>query len=368
MIAAGPPGRVLVAGASGLVGGAAARRFAMLGWDVVGTSRRPPTQAMPGVAHLPLDLMDAAACRQALAALPPFTHLAYAAINETPGDLIASWSDPDHAARNGAMFAHLLDAMLAAGDRLTHVTLVHGGKAYAVHRDGAIPVPLRESLPRPNFDDFYFRQEDHAWQRAAQSGGGLRWTVLRAMIVVGGSRDSNLNGLLALCVHAAIRRAQGRDLPLPEAATGGAIIQMTDVDLLAQAIAWSATAPEAADQIFNVANGDVFTWRDLWPVIAAEIGLPAGPPARYSVRTEIAANASTWAALVREHGLPVPEDWAAYLGESAALSDFALAADRDVIESTIKIRQAGFQECIDTAESVAKWIRRWRSEGMLPPR
>jgi nucleoside-diphosphate-sugar epimerase len=361
-------GRILVAGASGLVGGAAARAFAALGWDVVGTSRRAPTQEMPGVAHLALDLMDADGCRKTLAAVPPFTHLAYAAINETPGDLIASWSDPEHAGRNGAMFANLLDAMIAVDGGPAHVSLVHGGKAYAVHRNVAVPVPLRESLPRPDFDDFYFRQEDHAALRAAESGGRLRWTVLRAMIVVGGSRDSNLNGLLALCVLASIRRAQGLDLPRPAAAMAGAIIQMTDVDLLANAITWSATAPEAADQIFNVANGDVFTWRDLWPTIADEIGLPIGAPATYSVRAEIAAHAATWAALVETHGLPVPADPALYLGESDALSDFALAADRDVIESTVKIRRAGFAECIDTAESVVKWIRRWRAEGMLPPR
>jgi nucleoside-diphosphate-sugar epimerase len=361
-------GRVLIAGASGLVGGAAARAFAGRGWDVVGTSRRAPTQDVPGTAHLPLDLTDADGCRRALADVPPFTHLAYAAINETPGDLVASWSDPEHAGRNGAMFANLLDAMLATGDRLAHVSLVHGGKAYGVHRDVDVPVPLRESLPRPDFDDFYFRQEDHVASRAAESGGRLRWTVLRAMIVVGGSRDSNLNGLLALCVLASIRRARGLNLPRPATAMSGAIIQMTDVNLLADAIAWSATAPEAADHIFNVANGDVFTWRDLWPVIADEIGLAVGAPETYSVRAEIAAHAETWAALVNDHDLPVPADPAEYLGESAALSDFALAADRDVIESTIKIRRAGFHDCIDTAESVVTWIRRWRAEGMLPPR
>jgi hypothetical protein len=38
------------------------------------------------------------------------------------------------------------------------------------------------------------------------------------------------------------------------------------------------------------------------------------------------------------------------------------------LTSTIKIRQAGFHDCIDTARSVVKWIGRWREAGMLPPR
>lgn len=361
------PARILVAGASGLVGSAAVRRLAELGWDVVGTSRRPPANPVPGVDYLPLDLTDAQACRAMCERAGGFTHLVYAAVNETPGDLVQSWSDPDHAGRNGRMFSHLLDALLDHGDSLRHATLVHGGKAYGVHHATDLPVPLRETLPRPDHDDFYFRQEDHLWNRAAQSAGRLKWTVLRAMIVVGGARDSNLNGLLALCVLATLRRAAGLDLPLPAAAVHGAIIQMTDVELLADGIAWAAAADTAANQIFNIANGDEFTWRDLWPVIAGEIGVPTGPPASYSVREEIARRAPLWAELVHRHDLPVPADPLQYLGESGALSDFALAANSNVVLSTVRIRQAGFHAAIDTADSVTGWIRRWRAAGMLPP-
>ncbi len=180
---------VLVAGASGLVGSAAIGEFAAAGWKVIGLSRRPPADRVADVRYMPLDLLDVAACRDAVDAFADVSHLVYAAVNETPGNLIASWSDPAHAGRNGQMFANLLDALVDHSPGFRHASLIHGTKAYAPHRPGHLPVPLRETLPRPDFDDFYFRQEDHLRARAAERA--LAWTVLRAQIVVGGGRDQS---------------------------------------------------------------------------------------------------------------------------------------------------------------------------------
>jgi nucleoside-diphosphate-sugar epimerase len=366
MTETGGPGTVLVAGASGLVGGAALARFAADGWETIGLSRRPPARPASGVRVIALDLLDPAACEAAAATLGRVTHLVYAAVNETPGDLVASWSDPRHAERNGRMFANLLDALIRHAPGLRHASLVHGTKAYAPHHPGHLAVPLRESMPRPDFDDFYFRQEDHLWARAAERG--LGWTVLRAQIIVGGGFGGNLNGPLAICVYASLRKEAGLDLPIPGEGRNRGVIEMTDVDLLAKALAWAATAPGARDQVFNVTNGDAFVWGDLWPTIAEAIGLPAGAPAAFSFRAEIDRNRAIWAELVRRHDLPVPEDVRAYLGESAALADFALDSPRNVVTSGIKLRRAGFHEVVDSAESVVKWIARWRAEGLLPPR
>lgn len=355
---------VLVVGASGFVGSAAIARLAAEGRNVIGLSRRIPGDAIKGVTYISCDLLDEQLCHNAAQQLGHVTHCIYAAVNETPGDLVASWSDPDHAARNGRMFSNLLDALTGRENALRHVVLVHGTKAYGVLQGDRKIVPLRESLPRPGHDDFYFRQEDYLWSRAMELN--LAWTVIRAQIIVGGGSGSNLNGLLALCVFAALRRALGLDFPLVEGDAPDFVLEMTDVELLAKALSWTLGADTAHNQIFNVTNGDVFTWRDLWPVIAREIGLPVGPPAVFSVRSEIDRNKQVWAELVRSRHLDLPDDPLAYLGESAALADFATHPDRNVVTSSVKIRQAGFHEFIDTADSVARWIRRWRSEGLLP--
>jgi nucleoside-diphosphate-sugar epimerase len=116
--------QIVVAGVSGFVGHAAARQFAQSGCPVIGLSRSPPHAAIAGVTVLHTDFRDPASCRAIAPQLSAATHLVYAAVNETPGDLVASWSDPAHAARNGAMFANLLDAMLAHAPNLHHVTLI----------------------------------------------------------------------------------------------------------------------------------------------------------------------------------------------------------------------------------------------------
>src|SRR3546814_11068273 len=72
---------------------------------------------------------------------------------------------------------------------------------------------MRESLPRPPHDDFYFRQEDALWDRAQKHG--FDWTVFRAPTIAGGGRDSNLNGLLAIDIFAVLRADAGLDLPFP---------------------------------------------------------------------------------------------------------------------------------------------------------
>lgn len=359
---------VLVAGASGFVGTAAAIQFAAEGAQVIGFSRHKPVRPVKGVAYLALDLRDAAACREASPMLSDVTHLVYAAVNETPGSLVASWSDPHHAERNGEMFRNLIDAFPVVATRLRHVAVVHGTKAYGCHLPGArASIPMRESLPRPDHDDFYFRQEDLLWERAEKHGWG--WTIFRAPMIAGGGRGSNLNALLAIAVFAELRRDAGLDLPFPGAGPAFGVSEMVDVELLARGIAWAAEAPAARNQIFNIANGDVYVWPDLWPLIAQEIGLPVGTTQPMSLRDGINGQSERWASLVRRHGLTVDENPAAFLGESSALADFAFEnCGRSLLTSTIRIRQAGFHDCIDTAESVVKWIRRWRSEGLLPPR
>jgi hypothetical protein len=47
------------------------------------------------------------------------------------------------------------------------------------------------------------------------------------------------------------------------------VAQSHDLDLLARAIAWAGEAASARNEIFNITNGDVFVWENIWPAIAA---------------------------------------------------------------------------------------------------
>lgn len=68
--------RALVSGASSGIGAAIAARLLAEGWQVTGLCRSAPAA---GIAHLPVDLSDAAATRAALATLEPFDAVIHAA-------------------------------------------------------------------------------------------------------------------------------------------------------------------------------------------------------------------------------------------------------------------------------------------------
>jgi len=93
------------------------------------------------------------------------------------------------------------------------------------------------------------------------------------------------------------------------------VIEAVDADLIAEALAWAADAPPARNQTFNITNGDVYVWENVWPAIAESLGLePAfGRPVRLS--EFLPAHAEVWDRIVASHGLK-PIRMAELVGES----------------------------------------------------
>ncbi|MGA0594010.1 SDR family oxidoreductase [Enterovirga sp. CN4-39] len=355
-------GTVIVAGAGGLVGRAVIDRYLSEGgWNVVALSRRPPDPAT-GAGHLAVDLTDAQSCRDRLAALTGVTHIVYAALFEKP-DLTEGWLEDDQIAVNLAMLTNLLDSVEPGNPGLHHVTLLQGAKAYGVHL-GQIPVPAREDSPRHIHPNFYWAQED--FLTARQAGKAWSWTVFRPQVVLGFGYPSMMNMVAAVGAYAAISRELG--LPLVYPGTGTRVTEATDARLLASAIAWAGRTPAAQNQIFNVANGDVFTWENVWPVIARAFSMPVGLPHPMPLARIMPGRAATWQAIVERYGLePVPLD--RLVSGSWQFADFAFSRTHSTssLLSTIKIRQAGFGECIDTEKSLAEWLAHWQERRLLPP-
>ncbi len=361
--------KVVIAGASGLVGSAAVRLFASRGdWEVVAVSRRAPLDVRASVQHLPVDLCDARACAQAFGRMSDVTHLIYAAVSEKIEDIYGGWSDPVQIARNAAMLRNLFEPLAGAARNLQHVALVHGAKAYGCHLPQVeVPVPMRESLPRPPHANFYFEQEDYLRDR--QRGQSWTWTVWRPVGIAGVAIGSPMNSFLMLPLYAALRREAGLDLPMPAGVTLAS--EATDADLIAEALEWGARAPNARNEIFNISNGDVVAQRERFPVIAEHFGLHLGAPRRLDVPQEVADMAGLWRDMVRRHALAAPEDVAALFGGSMTMSGVGTEAPagnpmRWGLVSTIKLRQAGFHGCMDTLEMVRKYARRYQELGILP--
>lgn len=359
---------VLVAGATGVIGEAALAHFAARpAWRVIALSRRTPEPvARNAFRHLPLDLTDAAECRKVCADLEDVTHVVYAALSETPG-LVAGWRDAKQMESNLSMLTNLMEPLSEAA-KLRHVTLLQGAKAYGPHVGHTPPLPARERTPRDPHANFYWLQEDYIRAKAAEQG--FSWTIFRPQVVVGAAWGAAMNPLLPLTAYAALRREEGKPFSYP----GGALqlMEFADARLLAEAFEWATGAPQAAGQIFNVTNGDVFAWREAWPALAAFLAMEPGPDEPMRLAEYLPPRAQVWDRIVAREGLrPLP--LLRFLGESHHYADILLRKDaetlnRPVLLSTIKLRQAGFAGCCDSEDALRYWIDVMIDRRLIPPR
>ncbi|MEN3296872.1 MAG: hypothetical protein V7642_6125 [Burkholderiales bacterium] len=355
--------RILIAGASGVVGATAVEHFASLpDWQVVALSRRPvPLPA--GVRHVSADLTDPAACQQALQGLGDTTHLLYAALYEKP-DLVAGWRDPEQMAVNEAMLRNLMDALEAGAKGLRHVTILQGTKAYGGHVEPA-PVPCKERWPRHAHDNFYWLQEDMLRQR--QPNSAWTFSILRPQIVLGYAVSSPMNIIAAIGAYAAVMRELGRPLSFPG---GGRYINAaSDSRLIAQAAEFVATHEVAANETYNVVNGDMLVWPDIWASIAKRFDMKAGDPEPIHLTTKMPEYEDVWARVVDKQGLKA-HTLEGLVGDSWQFTDraFAYGIDHlaDSVLSGIKLRQHGFAGCYDTEDSVHYWLERMQARKLIP--
>jgi len=355
--------RILVAGATGIVGGAAVEHFAgRAGWEVLALSRRPIPQRQ-GVSHLGLDLMDAQACRDAAPHFQGVTHLLYTALFEQP-NLVAGWRDREQMEVNLAMLRNLMDALERGAPGLRHITILQGTKAYGLHHV-QVPVPAKERWPRAPHEVFYWLQEDLLRERQPRSG--WTFTVLRPQLILGHAVGSPMNVIAAIGVYAATMRELGRPLCFPG---GGRYVHAaSDSRLIAQAAEFAGTHEVAANQIYNVVNGDMMVWQDLWPAIASHFGMEVGEPAPMRLAEEMPRHEGVWQRIVERHALqPLPLE--RLLGSSWQFTDrtfgHGLEHPIDRIVSPIKLWQSGFKGCQDTEDAFLHWLTRMQQARLLP--
>ena len=84
---------------------------------------------------------------------------------------------------------------------------------------------------------------------------------------------------------------------------------MSDADNVARQQICASTTPAAANQAFNVTNGDVFRWSWMWEQIAGwfEIEPAPFPESEAPLAEQMANDAQAWQKLVEQHNLAEPD-------------------------------------------------------------
>lgn len=328
----------LVVGAQGVIGRNLVEHLATLpDWRVVGLSRRGGNDTTR-VRHVAVDLLDAGDTRAKLAELTDVTHVFYAAYQDRP-----TWAEL--VAPNLAMLVNVVDAIEPVARDLQHVSLMQGYKVYGAHL-GPFKTPAREDDPPHMPPEFNVDQQD--FLEARQRGKRWTWSAIRPSVVGGVALGNPMNLALVFAVYASI--AKELRVPLRFPGKPGAydkLLEMTDARLLARATVWAATDPHCANQAFNISNGDLFRWNDLWPKLARYFDVDVAPPLPMSLATVMADKEPVWNAMVAKHGLAPT----AYRDVSSwAFGDFVFSWDYDMFADGSKARRFGFHEYVATDE------------------
>ncbi len=346
--------KAVVVGALGVIGRNLVNTLTGLDdWDIVGLSRRAP-DFESRAEFISVDLLDRAQAEARLAGLTDITHIFYCAYQARE-----VWAE--HNAPNLALLVNSVEPIEAASPGMRHVHLVEGTKWYGTHL-GPFRTPAKESDPPHMLPNFYYDQE--MWLRARQDGKSWTWSALRPQTVCGYALGNPMNISTVIAVYAAISKELGLPLRFPgKQGAYAAIYQVTDADHLAKAMVWAATEAGAANEAFNITNGDFFRWCNLWPRFAEFFEMDYAAPQTIPLVEFMADKGPLWDAMVRKYGLAPNryEDMALW-----PFGDYAFGCDWDVMSDTLKIRRHGFHDCVDSEEMFLRLFRQFRALKAIP--
>ncbi len=350
----------LVVGASGIIGSNLARELLATGWITYGLSRTPKDD-LPGLRPVAANLLDPASLDAALADVAP-THV-----------FITSWMRNDTEAENirvnSALVRNVLDA-LSPKKSVQHVALVTGLKHYLgpfeSYAKGGVPLPtpFREELPRLEIENFYYAQEDEVFAAAARDG--YTWSIHRPHTIIGQAVGNLMNMGTTLAAYASLCKETGRPFQWPgsEAQWNG-LSDVTDARIIAKQLVWASTTKAAANQAFNIVNGDYFRWSWLWPRLAAWFGIEAAgfDGTVHPLEEAMAGDADRWRELAARYQLTEPD-----LGRLASAwhTDLDLGRPLEVNTDMTKSRKLGFTVYQPTEESFFDLFAQLRTDRLIP--
>lgn len=347
-----------VIGATGVTGSYLAQRLARSGrWTVYGASRRPPaySKGLANFQHVPVDLLVPDDTARAVGGLTGITHIFSCGYVDRKNIRELS-------AANVALVRNPLDVIERVASRFKRVVLVQGTKYYGCHL-GPFKTPAKKTDPRvPDLDFFYYDQEDSVV--AAQRGRNWTWSAVRPHSICGFAVGNAMNLITVIGVYATVCKELGLPLGFPGSQKAyDKLFQLSDARLLAEACEWAALEPRAAGEGFNITNGDLFRWSNIWPRIAALFDMESGAPGAPSLSEFMADKEPAWNAVVAREKLAFHT-----FAEIASwpYGDYVFGIDYDVISDTRKARSHGLRLEVDSEGMLLEMLADLKRRRILP--
>jgi hypothetical protein len=190
------------------------------------------------------------------------------------------------------------------------------------------------------------------------------WSTARPHGICGFAVGNPMNLVMVIAVYATISKALGLPLRHPGSLRNAAVLyNVTDTSLLARASVWMATEPSCVNEPFNVTNGDVFRWENMWPVFADYFQMNLAQPQKITLTEMMAYKAGLWSKLVQQHGLhDIPYDQLVGWG----YGDFVFTPEYDIMSSMTKARMHGFTQFVDSKEMFLRQFDELRENKIIP--
>ncbi|XP_077233756.1 NAD(P)-binding Rossmann-fold superfamily protein [Tasmannia lanceolata] len=371
----GPPkfqSVAVIIGVTGIVGNSLAEILPLSDtpggpWKVYGVARRarPPWNADHPIEYIQCNISELDETLTKLSPLSDVTHIFYVAWTDRK-------SESENCEANGSMLKNVLTAVIPNAPNLQHICLQTGLKHYLgpFEMFGKIKPhepPFHEDLPRLEYPNFYYTQEDILFQEVEKKEG-LSWSIHRPGNIFGFSPFAMMNLVGTLCVYAAICKHEGLRLRFPgnriawEEYSSG-----SDADLIAEHQIWAAVDPYAKNEAFNVSNGDVFKWKHLWKILGEQFGVEIGEGGfdgeGFSLVEMMKEKGGVWEEIVKENELCETK-----LDEVGTwwFADTVLNVSESFLDSMNKSKEHGFLGFRNSKNSLCYWIDKMKEYKIIP--
>lgn len=344
----------LVVGANGVIGtNLIDYLLSTKNWNVIGLSRKGGIDS-ENLKFISVDLLEIENCKKQLSALKNITHIFYTAYQDRP--FWAELVEP-----NMKMLQNVVETIEPISKNLQHISLMQGYKVYGAHL-GPFKTPAKETDAGHMPPEFNTSQQQYLEKK--QEGKNWSWSAIRPSVVGGTAIGNPMNLALLIAVYASISKELNIPLRFPgKAGAYDKLMEMTDAGLLARATVWAATNSKCANQAFNITNGDLFRWTELWPKIAAYFKVLVAEPLQMQLKSVMVDKDIVWKDIQEKYHL---EKHSYEKLTAWEFGDFVFSWDYDFFSDGTKARRYGFYDFVDTEKMFFDLFDEFRRKKIIP--